>query len=133
MVGGDIVEIGFAHPTLGAGIIFPKAAEDSSIELGGIRSSDDANMISGSGEMIDQMHRFRWSFECVVAWDMNIAKNLQVLVALASDPVPATWTFTHINGTVFGGTGKPVGDLKGNGNAATFTLKVAGGGKLTSL
>jgi len=49
---------------------------------------------------------------------------------LASSPILATWTFSHINGTVYTGTGKPVGDLPVNVNQSTFTLKVSGGGKL---
>ena len=34
VVGGDIVELTFNHPTLGSGIIFPKSAEDSTFDLG---------------------------------------------------------------------------------------------------
>lgn len=130
-IGGDITEITFNHPTLGSGTIFPKAAEDSTYDLGGYRSDDDNNMIDGGGNMIDKMNLNRWSFEVKVAWDMNIAETLEAVVAQASSPVPAQWTFTHINGSIYGGIGKPVGDLKGNGNEATFTLKISGGGKLT--
>jgi hypothetical protein len=125
---GDFIEITFNHPTEGSGTIFPKSAEDSTLNLGGIRSSDDANMIDGGGNMIDQMNRVRWSFETTVSWDMNVATELEKLVKLAASPVPAEWTFAHINGTVYGGTGKPVGDLQGNGNQGTFTLKISGGG-----
>lgn len=132
-VGGDIIEVTFNHPTLGSGTLFPKAAEDSTYDLGGIRSSDDANMVDGGGNMIDQMNRSRWSFEVPIAWDMNTNGELEKCVAMAADPVPAEWTFTHINGTVYAGTGKPVGDLQGNGNAATFPLKVSGGGKLKKI
>lgn len=132
-VGGDITEITFNHPTLGSGTIFPKAAEDNTFNLGGIRSGDDNNMIDGSGKMIDQMSQTRWSLETTVAWDMNIANELEKLVDLASSPVLADWTISHINGTVYGGKGKPVGDLNGNGNTATFPLKISGGGKLKKL
>lgn len=128
-IGGDIIEVTYNHPTLGSGVIYPKAAEDSTYDLGGFRSSDDANMVDGGGNMIDQMNRVRWSFEVVVAWDMNTNTELEKIVNLAADPVPAEWTWSNANGTVYGGTGKPVGDQQGNGNAATFTLKVAGGGK----
>lgn len=132
-VGGDILEITYNHPTLGSGVIFPKASEDSTFDLGGFRSNDDANMVAGNGEMIDQINLARWSFEVAVAWDMNTREDLEKLNDLAADPVLADWTFSHINGTVYGGTGKPVGDLSGNGNAATFTLKVSGGGKLKKI
>lgn len=132
-VGGDIIEITFNHPTLGSGIIFPKSAEDSTFDPGGFTSNDDDNMIDGSGEMIDQLNRKRWSFEDTIAWDMNTREDLDKMQDLQSDPVLADWTITHINGTVWGGTGKPVGDLKGNGNAATFPLKLAGGGKMKKI
>lgn len=133
VIGGDIIEITFNHPTLGSGIIFPKAAEDSTFDLGGFVSNDDANGVDGSGEMIDQLNRKRWSFEGTVAWDMNTREDLEKLQSLSNDPVQAEWTMTHINGTVYGGTGKPVGDLQGNGNAATFALKLAGGGRMKKI
>lgn len=132
-VGGDILEITFNHPDVGSGVIFAKSAEDSTFDRGGFRSSDDANMITGSGEVIDQMNRVRWSFETVVAWDMNEREDLEKVVALASSTIPADWTFSSINGTVYGATGKPVGDLQGNGNAATFTLKISGGGTMKKI
>lgn len=132
-IGGDIIEITYNHPTLGSGVIYPKAAEDSTFDIGGFRSSDDANMIDGAGQMIDQMNRTRWSVETTVAWDMNTGLTLERLTQLTQSPVFAVWTVTHINGTIYGGKGKPVGDLQGNGNAATFTFKLAGGGVLKKI
>ena len=132
-IGGDIIEITYNHPTLGSGVIYPKAAEDSTFDIGGFRSSDDANMIDGAGQMIDQMNRTRWSVETTVAWDMNTGLTLERLTELTQSPVFADWTVTHINGTIYGGKGKPVGDLQGNGNAATFTFKLAGGGELKKI
>lgn len=132
-VGGDITEITYNHPTLGTGTIFPKSGEDSTYDLGGLRGNDDANMVDGSGGSIRQLNRVRWSFEVTVAWDMNSRAELEKLTALAGDPVEAEWTITNINGTVYGGTGAPVGDMQGNGNAATFTLKVSGGGALKKI
>ena len=129
-VGGDIIELTYNHPTLGNGTVFPKANEDSTFDLGGFRSNDDASMIDGSGEMIDQINRVRWSFEVTVAWDANIRADLTKIAELAASPVPCVWTISSINGTVWQGKGKVVGDVQGNGNAATFSLKVAGGGLL---
>jgi len=127
-VGGDIIEITWNHPTLGTGTWYPKAAEDNTFDQGGYRSTDDANMIDGGGNMIDQINRVRWSFEGTIAWEMNIADTLGDARKLAASPVQADYTFTHINGTVWSGKGKPVGDLQGNGNAATFPVKISGGG-----
>lgn len=131
--GGNITEITFKHPTLGSGIFLPKAGEDSTINYGGLRSADDASMITGSGEMIDQINNTRWSFEVPIKWDNKTDADYEKLVQLAGDPVLAEWTFTHISGAVFVGTGKPVGELPGNGNQATLPLKVSGGGKLKRL
>ncbi len=132
-IGGDILEITFNHATLGSGTIYPKSGEYSTIDLGGFRSNDDANMIDGSGNMIDQINRVRWGVETTVAWDNNVALELEQLVALAASPVHADWTITHISGTVWGGKGKPVGDLKGAGNGGTFPLKLAGGNELKKI
>jgi hypothetical protein len=131
--GGDITEIQYNHPTLGSGLLLPKSAEDSTFDLGGFRSADDANMIDGGGRMIDQMNRVRWSLETTIAWDMNSSLELEKVVALAKSPVLADWTISHINGSVYSGKGKPVGDLQGNGNAATFTLKIAGSGEIKKI
>jgi hypothetical protein len=128
-VGGDIIEITFNHPVIGTGTLFPKAGEDNTHDIGGLRSGDDANMITGAGEMIDTMNRVRPFFEVVVANDMNSREDLDKMVQLAESPIPAEWTFSIVNGTVWGMQGKPVGDLQGNVNQATFTLKVAGSNK----
>lgn len=130
--GGDITEVTFNHPTLGGGVILPKAGEDSTYDLGGIRSADDMQMIDGGGNAIKQMTRGRWSFEVTAAWDMD-DDTLKKCVDLSGSPVDADWTITCINGKVYQGSGSPVGDLQGNGNAATFPLKVSGGGVLKQI
>lgn len=132
-VGGDIIEATYNHPTLGTGVFYPKAAEDTTFDPGGFRSNDDANMIAGNGEMIDQINRVRWSAEMPIANDVNIRLDIEKAIAMAGDPQPATWTFTHVSGVVYQGTGKPVGDLQANMNQATFTLKVSGGGTLSKI
>lgn len=133
VVAGDVLEVTFNHPTIGSGTFFPKAGEDSTFDLGGFRSSDDANMVDGGGNMIDQMNRVRWSLECTLANDMNNRQDLEKLTDLASSPVLADWTITHINGRVYGGKGKPVGDINANGNTSNMTLKLAGGGRMSQI
>lgn len=127
-VGGDIIEITFNHPTIGTGVFFPKSGEDSKYDTGGFRSDDDASGIDGGGNMIDKMNRVRPSFEVVISNDQNTKQDLEKLVQLASSPVPASWTFSIVNGTVYGMKGKPVGDIQGEINNATVPLKVSGGG-----
>lgn len=132
-VGGDITEMTWNHPTLGSGVIFPKAAEASSFDLGGFRSNDDANMIDGAGNMIDQISRVRWSVEVPVAWEQLDGNTLNTLSNLAGSPVQADWTFTSLNGAVYQGKGKPVGDMIGDGMASNIPLKISGGGRLKQL
>lgn len=128
--GGDIIEVTYNHPTLGTNIFSPKAAEDSTYDLGGFKGNDDANMISGSGKNIRQLNLNRWFFEVVYTWEDG---DLERMSDLAGDTVEAEWTFTHKNGTVYRGLGSPVGDIQGNGNAATFTAKISGGGILEQI
>lgn len=126
-VGGDIIEVTYNHPTLGSGTFFPKSSEASTYDTGGFRSKDEANAIDGSGTPIDTMNQVRGFFEVTAANDMNTSKDIEKAAALAASPVPATWTFSVINGVSYSGTGKPVGDLSGDVDKATFKLKVAGG------
>lgn len=132
-IAGDILEISYKHPTLGSGTWFPKSSEDGTNDPGGYRSNDDANMITGDGQMIDQINRIRWSFEGVVAWDMETVNELNQARQLAASPVLADWTITHINGVVWGGKGKPVGDINGNTNTGQMGIKISGSGQLTKI
>jgi hypothetical protein len=123
-VGGDIVEVTWNHPTLGSGVIVPKANEDNSYEPGGIQTEDDADAVDGSGNPIWKLNRKLGYFQLVATNNQNTGQELEKMRALQADPVPTEWTFSIINGTVYGGTGKPVGELVGNINQATFPLKV---------
>jgi hypothetical protein len=132
-VGGDILEIKWQHPTLGSGVFFPKANEDSTFGLGGFTSNDDQSMIDGGGNMIDQITRKRWFVEIVCSWDQVLNNELLSAQNLQKDPVLANYTISHVSGAVWQGTGKPVGDVQGNGNQATFTLKISGGNLLRKI
>lgn len=131
--GGDILEISYKHPTLGSGVWFPKSSEDFTIDPGGYRANDDANMVTGDGQMIDQINRVRWSGEGTVAWDMSVKNEIEQARKLSASPILADWTVTHANGTIWGGKGKPVGDIQGNANSAQMSVKLAGGGELVPI
>ncbi len=125
-VGGDITEITYNHPVIGSGTLFCKANEDGTLDLGGFRSNDDANSITGDGRMIDQINRVRGSFEAPpIAWDMVGENELQKLADMSRSPVLADWTISSISGSIWGGKGKPVGDIQGATNTAQITLKIA--------
>ena len=132
-IGGDLDEATYNHPTYGSGKLYFKAGEDGTVDPGGITGADDAQMIDGSGRVIRQLTRKRWSVEGVLAWDMNSEDELKQVNDMAGDPQEADWTFSHISGTVWGGKGSPVGDVQGSTNGATFTLKVSGGGTLKKI
>lgn len=125
-VGGDILEITYNHPTLGSGVLYPKAGEDNTYFPGGIVTQSDENMIDGGGNPIWQKNRRRAYFVAVVANDQNNGQELEKMIALTASPVPADWTITNINGTVYGMSGMPVDTFEGNLNQATFSLRVEG-------
>ncbi|MCJ7802758.1 MAG: hypothetical protein MUP82_10425 [Candidatus Marinimicrobia bacterium] len=132
--GGDILEMTYNHPTVGAGSLFLKANEDGTVDPGGYRSNDDDNMITGDGQFIDQINRSRGSFESPpVAWDMVDKDELEILAKMAGSPLLADWTITSISGAIWGGKGKPVGDIKGITNSANIGLKIAFSGELKRL
>lgn len=124
--GGDVIEIRYAHPDLGNGVFYAKANESNTMNLGGLRTNDDANQVAGNGEPIFQTNRTLGSWEMVIANDMQGENTLQKASDLAASPVSADWVISISNGTSWGMTGKPVGALETDGNVATFTLKVAG-------
>ncbi|HTH58230.1 MAG TPA: hypothetical protein VL728_19425 [Cyclobacteriaceae bacterium] len=124
-VGGDILEITCNHPTLGSKTFSAKSGEGNTYDTGGFRTDDDANGITGNGKPIWKMNRKMGMFSATVENDMNLGKEAEFISALASDPNPADWTFSVVNGAVYKGTGKPVGDSQPNINDATVVLKVA--------
>ncbi len=125
--GGDFIQITVNHPDLGEHVYYPKSNEGNGMDPGGIRTADDANSISGDGEPIFQMNRVRGYFEIVVANDSNVRNDADFTAQLMASPKTGDWTFSHINGVVWGMNGKPVGDIQPDTNASTFTLKVSGG------
>ena len=131
--GGDIIEITYNHPTIGTGVFFAKSAEDSTFDLGGFTSADDLQKVDGGGNMIDTINRKRWKFGVAISWDMNSRNELQKIQDLSGSPIQADWTISSINGTVWGGKGKPVGDYEANGNEATTDLLISGGGRLKKI
>jgi len=133
-VGGDITEVTWNHPTLGSGRILVKASEDNTYDLGGVRGNDDANAVTGSGENIRQLNNRGWRVNLAnVANDMNVDLDIEKINALAADPQEADWTFSHINGSVYGGKGAPLADIVLNTNKSTFPIVIGGGKKLIKL
>jgi len=131
--GGDLIEITCNHPTLGSFSFATKSNESYTLDPGGFRSADDANMVSGNGTFIDQVNRVRWSFEGPLMADFVSNLEIENLPELAASAELGTWTFSHISGVVWRGKGKFVGDLQVDTNTAQITAKISGGGKLEKL
>jgi hypothetical protein len=129
VTGGDIVEVKYSNPNVGSGFFFPIAGEDSTFDLGGFRN-DDSGVVDGKGALIVSKNRKPWSFEVTVSNDMLGAQELEKAKALHADTNDTVWSFALSNGAVYTGKGAIVCDLELNGNKATFTLKVKGGGDL---
>lgn len=128
---GDVDEIVCQH-TLGEFRFFPKSNESFTIDSGGVRANDDANQVTANGQMMSQMNRVRWSIEGVIAIDADGSTETNIK-NLSKHPDLGTWTYSFLNGNVKKGKGRPVGDLQGDSNAGTMTLKVAGGGELENI
>ena len=130
-VAGDLIEITCSHPQLGNIAFYPKSGESFTMDLGGFKTEDEAQSITGSGEAIYKMNQARWSVEGVIRCDLNTNQDLQKVQALSSSAFEGDWTFTHVSGAIYSGKGKPVGDVQGDSNEGTMTLKVSGGGGLS--
>jgi len=131
-IGGDILEIVCQH-TLGEFRFAPKANESFTLDSGGLRVNDDASQITGQGTAIYQKNRVRWSAEGPVAVDPISGNEFDNLPKLAGHPDEGVWTFTHVSGTIWKGTGTVVGDLQPDTNTAQMTLKVSGSGILEKI
>lgn len=132
-VGGDITQIAFTHPTIPGATFFPKANEDSTLDLGGFRTDDDSNNVDGQGQMIKKITRNLWMAEMTIAGDLNTRQDLEALTALSGSPIDATWKIAHVSGAVYMGVGTVVGDIQENLNNATIKLKLAGGLQLKKI
>jgi len=125
-IGGDIIEITYNHPVIGSGTLYCKSNEDGTIDPGGYRTNDDANQVTGDGKMIVQLNRVLARFEAPpIAWDMTGADELFKLKDMAASPVNADWTINHVSGSIWGGKGRPVGDIQAATNSAQVTLILA--------
>lgn len=132
--GGDIISVTYNHPVLGSGLLSCKSNEDGTIEPGGYRSNDDDNSVTGDGKFIDQINYRRASVELPpVSWDMTDTDEQEQLKKMAASSILADWTISHTSGQIWGGKGKPVGDIPGATNTAQITLKLAFEGELKRL
>lgn len=126
---GDILDITCTH--LGTTYRFsPKANESGNLDKGGIRGNDDQSQITSNGQMMRQLNRSRWMFECPIACDTISDYELKSLNIMAASPALGAWQINLISGGIYTGNGAPVGDIAMDTNAGTITLKISGNGEL---
>jgi len=122
--GGDVLEITFDNPNIGSGSFFPISNQGNTFKPGGIMANDDANQVTASGTMINQLNRTLGHFEVLCENDMNLRDDISVAQALAGDTANTDFTISLNNKTVWTATGRPVGELTSDVNASSFTLKI---------
>lgn len=135
MVSGDIVSIKVQHPTLGTRTLYAVSNTDNTLNYGGYKAGDDKNSIDGGGRAIDRRNLSRWSAKCTISWNMNDPNGdeLSFITSLQNNAQEATYVITHVNTSVWSGTGVPVGDNEGNTQDAQIELNIMGGGLLQKI
>jgi hypothetical protein len=126
-VGGDIIEVTYNHPTLGTGFFKAVVGEANTFQPGGFMNSDEETGLNAQGGLIIDKTRTRAFFEIVVESDLNVDEDLIRAKALAENTAPANWSISIVNGTIWSGSGVPVGAMDADIKASRFTLKVASG------
>ncbi|MBP1638976.1 MAG: hypothetical protein H6Q17_559 [Bacteroidetes bacterium] len=129
--GADFLQIGIKHATLGTLTLYPKSGENGQIDYGGLETESDQKSITGSGEAIYKTSVKRWAVETPpIAWRKSSTDTLQSIKNMANSYLECDFTFELADGTIWVGTGRIVGELKGATLDSTFPLKIEGGGKL---
>lgn len=128
-VQGDITEVTYNNADVGSGTFKPKANEGNTFDIGGIRSNDDASMITSDGTLIDQKNRVRGFLEVVVEDDAANREDLLNMTLITESTNSTDFTFTTIGGQTFAGKGIIVGDLQKDLNTGMVTVKIAPRGK----
>lgn len=128
---GDLKEATVNHPVEGSVVFQYKASEDNTFDLGGQRTTE-VN-VTGNGTAMRKINAVPWVVSGLIAWDMITAKDAQALCRMAASTLEGDWTFTNVNGSVYGGKGSPMGDIVGNVNQSTVPTTISGGGQLTKI
>jgi hypothetical protein len=131
-IAGDIREITFNNEDAGSGTFKPIAGEDGTFDLGGRRTLDE-DVITSDGEKVNKISMMSWKYESSVRWDAANGKDLEKLTLLSGSTKDTDFTFELMDGTIYGGTGRPVGDLVGSAKDGTISIKVTGGGGLREI
>jgi hypothetical protein len=131
-VNGDVKEISIEHPTLGNFFYKVKKDDEWTIKVGGRMTTDDDTGITGDGIPIWNIQNNLWSIEGNVVWDKIVRDELTELTDLSGDVADGQITIAFLDGSIWGGKGRPVGETSGT-NKGDIAAKMAGGGRLVKL
>lgn len=109
---------------------YPKANETFNFDPGGIRTNDDVNQVTSSGQIMLQKNRQRWKVDGPIAVDTISGAEFDALNLMQASPSLGTWQFAMKSGAIYKGVGCPVGDISLDSNAGTLGLTVSGNGVL---
>lgn len=123
-VGGDVLSLTSNHSTLGSFVYPVLRNQDNTVDLGGDRTNDDANAKTGANEPVWQINGKLGKLSVQIVNDMT-KKVAERLGQEAGSPVDSVWTFTHINGFTYKGTGRPVGDIVPNLNNTSLQVMIS--------
>lgn len=120
--GSDIFKVTYANATIGSGTFYTKAGEGYTIDLGGQRSSDDKQNVTGGGTRINVATMSCSHFELPpIALDKTGVDELKKLNQLASAPTGSLVTVYCLDGAIYEmQNAYPVGDIAGDGYAGTI-------------
>lgn len=125
MRAGDIKEFSYSNAELSLqGTFSVKASEGNTLDPGGVRTNDDANQITTTGEPIWQQNMKMGGANIVIANNMALNTH-DVCVQLAGAQTDTVFTITSINNKTYQGSGMLVGDIVPNLNDSTLSIKVA--------
>ena len=122
---GESLGLSVMHTSVGTREFSVQSDQDINLQIGGYINEIQIN---GNGTGHDKMKRVPWMLEGLSVEVNQDKKDQEFLQDLSNSPVPGTWTWEHINGSIYTMLGKPQGDMKFNSNSGYFPLVIAGTG-----
>lgn len=127
VIGGDLVKIKIEHPTVGSAVIFGVAGEDVTYKLGGLENEDNG-AVNGAGILMLTKRRVPGYIQGSFSNDMSLTTpEFEFVRAVSNSSIEAKITFSHINGSDYGGKGTVVGEVTMAGKTSSFQCKFASG------
>lgn len=123
MAGGSIESV-----TIGGRTFAAAADADVGRKLGGFENEFQPN---GDGTARDIMTRVNWMLSGLTLVISDINGDQEFLQDIADTPGSTPITATYPDGSIYQGSGKPVGEVVFNNQSQTASLDLGGPGKLT--